>query len=97
MWCFLHILNLAAQAAIEVYDPSRRKLAQKIVLVSEEDFSDFSGSENSEDPDDPSFEDDVLDAEEAEEGDTEDIYSEELKDIITESNAIDNVILYDLL
>jgi hypothetical protein len=43
--CFLHVLNLACQAAIQVYDPYRKTKTSRIRLV--EDIEDFSGSEDS--------------------------------------------------
>jgi hypothetical protein len=53
--CFLHVLNLACQAAIEVYDPARKKKTSRIRLV---DIEDFSGSEDSHDEEDPDYADD---------------------------------------
>lgn len=53
--CFLHILNLACQAAIEVYDPFRKNKTVRTRLVS--DLDDFSGSEDSQDEEDEDFED----------------------------------------
>jgi hypothetical protein len=75
--CFLHVLNLACQAAIEVYDPFRKKKASRIRLV---DFEDFSGSEDSNDEDDPNYDD-------------EDEYAEELKGVDNRCNAVMNVSL----
>ena len=76
--CFLHILNLACQAAIEVYDPTRKKKAGKVVLVPEGLFDEFSGSEDSNDPDDSDF---------YPEDDDKDEFDEVL-DIETKSNTI---------
>ena len=73
--CFLHVLNLACQAAIEVYDPTRKKKTSRIRLA--EDVEDFSGSEDSHDEEDPDYE--------------HDDYEEELKDVKNLSNAILNV------
>lgn len=53
--CFLHVLNLACQAAIEVYDPARKNKTSRIRLV---DIEDFSGSEDSHDEEDPDYADD---------------------------------------
>jgi hypothetical protein len=53
---FLHVLNLSCQAAIQVYDPSRKKKTSRIRLV--EDIEDFSGSENSNDEEDPDYRND---------------------------------------
>lgn len=50
--CFLHVLNLACQAAIEVYDPRRKSKVTRIRLVNDDDFSNFSGSEDSHDEED---------------------------------------------
>jgi hypothetical protein len=74
--CFLHVLNLACQAAIEVYDPKRKKGTERIRLVKDSDLESFSGSEDSHDEDDSDYEDE---------------YEEELKDVENRSNAIGNV------
>jgi hypothetical protein len=75
--CFLHVLNLACQAAIEVYDPTRKNKTSRIRLLA--DIEDFSGSEDSHDEEDPDYNE-------------EDDYAEELKDVKNLSNAVLNVI-----
>ncbi len=72
--CFLHVLNLACQAAIEVYDPTRTKKTSRTRLVA--DIEDFSGSEDSHDEEDPDYENDD--------------YAEELGDVKNLSNAVLN-------
>ena len=57
--CFLHVLNLACQAALKVYDDpfaatNTSRKAAKVVLLPD-DRSDYSGSEDSDDPMDPDF------------------------------------------
>jgi hypothetical protein len=70
--CFLHVLNLACQAAIEVYDPLRKKKTIRTRLT---DIDDFSGSEDSRDEEDSDYEE-------------EDEYAEELGDVTNRSNVI---------
>ena len=70
--CFLHVLNLACQAAIEVYDPFRKTKTKRIRLTS--DLEDFSGSEDSHDEEDQNYE--------------EDQYANELKEVDNRSNVI---------
>jgi hypothetical protein len=53
--CFLNVLNLACQAAIKVYDPSRKKKTVRTKLVR---VDDFSGSEDSQDEPDEDYEND---------------------------------------
>jgi hypothetical protein len=72
-------LNLACQAAIEVYDPLRKKKTIRTRLTDIEHFSDFSGSEDSHDEEDSDYKED-------------DEYAEELSDVMNRSNAILNVI-----
>jgi hypothetical protein len=72
--CFLHVLNLACQAAITVYDDSRSKKELRIRLAED---SDFSGSEDSNDEEDPDY-------------DEADEYVDELQDVQTHSNAVLN-------
>jgi hypothetical protein len=73
--CFLHILNLACQAAIKVYDPVKTSnTVRRTVLTTIEDKSE---SEDSQDEEDPDFEDGEMDQ-----------YTEELKDVGTKSNSI---------
>jgi hypothetical protein len=73
--CFLHILNLACQAAIQVYDPVKKSISvRRTVLTTMDDKSE---SEDSQDEEDPDFDDNETDQ-----------YAEELKDVLTESNAI---------
>jgi hypothetical protein len=74
--CFLHVLNLACQAAIEVYDPARKQKTKRSRLIEEFDFVTFSGSEDSHDEEDPDYLDE---------------YEEELKNVDNRSNAIFNV------
>lgn len=74
--CLLHALNLACQAAIEVYDPFRKTKTSRIGLIS--DIENFSGSEDSHDEED-------LDYQEEED------YSKELKGVQNQSNVIANV------
>jgi hypothetical protein len=78
--CFLHVLNLACQAALEVFDPTRKKKTARIRLA--EDVEDFSGSEDSHDEEDPDYE--------------EDDYEGELKDVKNYSNAVLNVSPFSL-
>jgi hypothetical protein len=73
--CFLHIMNLACQAAIQVYDPVKKSISvRRTVLTTMDDKSE---SEDSQDEEDPDFDDYEMDQ-----------YAEELKDVLTESNAI---------
>ena len=72
--CFLHILNLACQAAIKVYDPTHKKMTTRIRLTT--DIED-SGSEDSHDEEDPDFVDDQMEQ-----------HREELEDVSNKSNAI---------
>ena len=74
--CFLHVLNLACQAAIEVYDPHRKTQVTRTRLV--ENFEDFSGSEDSQDEEDPDYHD-------------EDAYTAELRDVENKSDVISKV------
>ena len=72
--CFLHVLNLACQAAIAVYDDSRLKKELRIRLAED---SDFSGSEDSHDEDDPDYDDAEADE-----------YDVELQEVQNHSNAV---------
>lgn len=73
--CFLHVLNLACQAAIKVYDPDKNhKPVKRTVLTI---FDDKSESEDSQDEEDPDFTDDEFNQ-----------YTEELEDVGNKSNAI---------
>lgn len=74
--CFLHILNLACQAAIRVYDPEIKPV-KRIKLALSDDESE---SEDSQDEEDPDFQDEE-----------EDQYSEELQDVRTTSNVVSQV------
>jgi hypothetical protein len=90
--CFLHVLNLACQSAIEVYDPTRKKKTSRIRLV--EDIEDFSGSEDSHDEEDPDYADDDYAQELSDEEDPDyeaDDYAQELKDVKPLCNAVLNV------
>lgn len=82
----MHILNLACQAAIAVYDPEKKvKHSKKVRLVPDQEFDDFSGSEDSADPNDPDFN---LDGE----SDVDfDLYEDELRDVPTKTNVIQKV------
>jgi len=89
LWCFLHILNLACQAAIEVYDPSRKN-KQKVQLVTDNGELSEDGSEDSDDPDDRDYKD-------KEEYDNDDLgqdaaYTQEVQDVETKSNVIEKVV-----
>ena len=57
--CFLHVLNLACQTAIEVYDPTRKRKTSRIRLAA--DIEDFSGSEDSHDEEDADYEEELKD------------------------------------
>ena len=74
--CFLHVMNLGCQAAIEVYDPKRKKKTNRTRLVTDSDFESFSGSEDSQDEEDSDYDDE---------------YEDELKNIDSISSAIGNV------
>jgi hypothetical protein len=102
LWCFLHVLNLACQAAIEVYDPRLKHKARKVKLLPDDDaFDDYSGSEDSNDIDDPDFFEVSPDnADTDEDGELEDdrylededLLAEEIAGIDTKSNAILTVV-----
>lgn len=93
VWCFLHILNLACQAAISVYDPDKKiKRSKKVRLVRDQEFDDFSGSDDSADPEDPDFNFDGYSDDESD-GDFE-VYEEELRDVPTKSNVIQKVFYF---
>ena len=102
LWCFLHILNLACQAAIAVYDAKLKKNTRKVqFLPDDDDLSDFSGSEDSNDIEDPTYrlgeqnetedEDDKSKDETIYEED-EEVIADELKGIETKSNSIKEVL-----
>jgi hypothetical protein len=81
--CFLQVLNLACQAAIEVYDPSRKKKTVRTKLVP---VDDFSGSEDSQDEEDEDYAEDSQDEED--EDYEKDEYAEELQEVKNRSNVI---------
>lgn len=76
--CFLHILNLACQAAIKLYDPDNTSRSARVTVLTIID--DKSESEDSQDEQDPDFDDDEYDQ-----------YSEELQDVRTKSNVVSRV------
>ena len=73
--CFLHILNLACQAALKVYDPEKKSKPMKRTVLTIID--DKSESEDSQDEEDLDFADDKFNQ-----------YAEELEDVGNKSNAI---------
>ena len=76
--CYLHILNLACQAANRVYDPAKKSISvRRTVLRNLDDLSDVSESEDSQEEEDPDFDEDETDQ-----------YAEELEDVSNKSNAI---------
>jgi hypothetical protein len=79
--CFLHILNLACQAAIKVYDPEKTSISVRRTVLTIMD--DESESEDSVDEDDPNFDDNEIER-----------CFEELKDVRNESNAILRVSIF---
>jgi hypothetical protein len=87
--CFLHILNLACQAALAVYDPTRKDISRKAakVVLLQDDRSDYSGSEDSDDPADPDFDDEDPDLD-------EDYLNEELINVPSTSSTVFKSIYY---
>ena len=79
--CFLHILNLACQAAIKVYDPDKKPIPVRRTVLT--NLDDKSESEDSQDEEDPGYDDNEMDQ-----------YIEEIKDVRNESNAILRVSLF---
>ena len=77
--CFLHILNLACQAAIRVYDPEKKtkSVRRTVVSITDDESESEDTQDDIQDEEDPDFDDDTMGQ-----------YSEELQDVCNKSNAI---------
>jgi hypothetical protein len=84
--CFLHILNLACQAAIKVYDPAKKSSPVRRTVLRNldgfSDFSDLSESEDSQDEEDPDYDENEMIQ-----------FEEDLQDVSNKSKAILHVII----